>query len=44
VGLDVALEALREYVQRGLDRQDLRQLAARLRVEGVLRPYLEVLT
>lgn len=44
VGLDVALEALREYVQLGLDLQELRTLASRLRVAGLLAPYLEALS
>lgn len=43
IGLDVALEALREYrrQKRGLD--ELRRLARVCRVERVMRPYLEAM-
>lgn len=43
IGLDVALEALREYrrQKRGLD--ELQRLARVCRVERVMRPYLEAM-
>jgi predicted transcriptional regulator of viral defense system len=45
VGLDVALEALREGLRSGkLKRTDLRRFAAVCRVDNVMRPYLEAMT
>jgi predicted transcriptional regulator of viral defense system len=44
VGIDIALEALRAYVERGASRDELRACAERLRVARVMRPYLEALS
>lgn len=44
IGLDVALEALRDYVEhRSLDIEALLYYANLNRVENILRPYLEML-
>lgn len=44
IGLDVALEALKEYrARRDFDRAQLLQYARVCRVERVIRPYLEML-
>ena len=44
IGLDVALEALKEYrARRDFDRSRLLKYARICRVERVLRPYLEIL-
>ncbi len=44
IGLDVALEALRDYKQKHRDRMDeLWRFAKVCRVERVMRPYLEAL-
>lgn len=43
-GIDVAMEALRDYLKRpGRDLEKLRQSAKACRVEKVMQPYLEVL-
>lgn len=42
VGLDVALEALREYRRRRYSLDDLHRFARICRVERVMRPYLEM--
>ncbi len=44
VGLDVALEALREYRRRRGNRDELWKYARICRVERVMRPYLEALS
>ena len=43
VGLDVALEALREYRRQRRSLDDLHRLARVCRVERVMRPYLEAM-
>ena len=43
IGLDVALEALREYRRQNRSLDELRRLARVCRVERVIRPYLEAL-
>jgi predicted transcriptional regulator of viral defense system len=44
VGVDVALEALREaWRSRRLDLNEVDRLAKALRVDRVMRPYLEML-
>ncbi|MEN9786184.1 MAG: hypothetical protein RLZZ299_1448 [Pseudomonadota bacterium] len=44
VGLDVALEALRSYLEKsGNGRAELRRMAELCRVTGVMRPYLEAM-
>ena len=43
IGLDVALEALREYRRQRRSLDELRRLAAVCRVERVMRPYLEAM-
>ena len=43
IGLDVALEALREYRRQKRSLDELRRLARACRVEGVMRPYLEAI-
>lgn len=44
VGLDVALEAMRDYLRRGESIDSLVQAARDDRVFSVMRPYLEALT
>lgn len=45
VGLDVAIEALREALrQRRCSREDIRRYARIDRVEKIIRPYMEALT
>lgn len=44
IGLDVALEALREYKRLGLSIDDLWHFAKVCRVSNVIRPYLEATT
>ena len=45
VGLDVALEALREHLRRrDRDVERLRRAASTCRVERVMRPYLEAMS
>ena len=45
VGLDVALEALRDYLRRNRNGMDALMAAARAdRVYSVLRPYIEAVT
>ena len=43
IGLDVALEALREYRRQRLSLDDLHEMARVCRVERVMRPYLEAI-
>ncbi|HET8542117.1 MAG TPA: hypothetical protein VFL83_19725 [Anaeromyxobacter sp.] len=43
IGLDVALEALREYRRQKQSLDELRRLARVCRVERVMRPYLEAM-
>jgi predicted transcriptional regulator of viral defense system len=43
IGLDVALEALREYRRQRRSLEDLRDAARVCRVERVMRPYLEAI-
>lgn len=43
IGLDVALEALREYRRQKRSLDELRRLARVCRVERVMRPYLEAM-
>jgi predicted transcriptional regulator of viral defense system len=43
IGLDVALEALRDYRGARRDLEELRRFAKVCRVERVMRPYLEAL-
>ena len=43
IGLDVALEALREYRRQRRSLEDLREAARVCRVERVMRPYLEAI-
>lgn len=43
IGLDVALEALREYRRQKRSLDDLRRLARVCRVDRVMRPYLEAM-
>lgn len=43
IGLDVALEALREFRRQKWSMEDLRRLARICRVERVMRPYLEAM-
>ena len=44
IGLDVALEALREYRRNRRPLDELLQAAQAVRVAKVMRPYLEALT
>jgi len=44
IGLDVALEALREYRRSRRPLDELLQAAQAVRVANVMRPYLETLT
>ena len=44
VGKDVAIEALKDYIQRGGVIDDLWQFAKICRVQNVIRPYMEVLS
>ena len=45
IGLDVALEALREVLRkRSCNRDDLRQYAKINRVENIMRPYMEAMS
>jgi predicted transcriptional regulator of viral defense system len=44
VGIDVAVEALRAFVERGGSRDELHRISERLRVARVMRPYLEALS
>jgi predicted transcriptional regulator of viral defense system len=41
IGLDVALEALREYRRSGRPAADLASAASLVRIANVVRPYLE---
>jgi len=43
VGLDVALEALRDYRAARGDLEELRRFAKVCRVDRVMRPYLEAI-
>ena len=44
IGVDVAIEALRDYLaRRNRDLDELLRLAAVCRVANVMRPYLEAL-
>jgi predicted transcriptional regulator of viral defense system len=43
IGLDVVLEALRNYVRKGLSIPDLMRYGALCRVSRVMQPYLESL-
>jgi predicted transcriptional regulator of viral defense system len=43
IGVDVAIEALREYLRKRLPERDLLRYAEVCRVRNVIRPYLEAL-
>jgi predicted transcriptional regulator of viral defense system len=43
LGVDVAIEALRDYLEKRLPEQDLWRYAEVCRVRNVMRPYLEAL-
>jgi predicted transcriptional regulator of viral defense system len=44
VGLDVAIESLRDALEQGATPGEITDVAARTRIGSVLRPYLEALS